>query len=174
MPRVARFGPEPRDPEERFMEKVVKEPGPDGCWLWQGFIFPRGYGAFRDGSSGSRRAHRWSYEHFVGPVPDGLLVLHRCDVRHCVNPDHLFVGTQKDNIADMLAKGRGPERVRQGATLNNVGVNNPAAKLTEDAIREIRRLYADGTQIIQLARRYGVSTPVIHSILKGKTWVHVT
>ena len=156
------------------MEKVVKEPGPDGCWLWQGFVFDSGYGSFRIDGERNSRAHRWSYEHFVGPIPDGLLVLHRCDVRRCVNPAHLFVGTQKENIADMLAKGRGPERVRQGATLNCVGVNNPAAKLTEDAVREIRRLRETGLSHMKLARRFGVSTPVIQSILKGKTWVHVT
>lgn len=172
MPKVARFGPEPRDPEERFMEKVLKEPGPDGCWLWQGFIFPRGYGSFRYRRNGSNRAHRFAYEHFVGPIPKGLFVLHRCDVRHCVNPDHLFLGTQKDNIADMLAKGRGPERVRQGFTLYQ-GADHPSAKLNDDAVREIRRLLSEGQTIAGLARKYGVSTPVIRSIMLNLTWKHV-
>ena len=78
----------------------------DGCWLWTGATASYGYGKMMlDGET--VRAHRAAYLLLVGPIPDGLYVLHRCDVRRCVNPAHLFLGTPSDNTKDMLAKGRG-------------------------------------------------------------------
>lgn len=88
----------------RFWAKVEKGPG---CWLWTGAKNSRGYGQTASGLKGkSKLAHRASYEHFYGPIPDGLYVLHRCDVPHCVNPQHLFVGTAADNMQDAVRKGR--------------------------------------------------------------------
>jgi len=87
---------------DRFMTKVNKT---DTCWLWVGNIHKRGYGQFK--LKGKKvGAHRVSYELFKGPIPKGLCVCHTCDVRHCVNPDHLWLGTQKENIRDMYSKGR--------------------------------------------------------------------
>ena len=92
---------------ERLWVRVDKR-GPDDCWLWIGRLRSDGYARLRVSSKGEERilAHRATWEEVNGPVPDGLCVLHRCDVRHCVNPAHLWLGTQTENIADMDAKGR--------------------------------------------------------------------
>jgi len=93
---------------ERFMDMVMPEPN-SGCWLWTGYVdCSWGYGQvpFRGDKYGGRTAHRVSYVLFVGAVPEGMLVLHKCDVRCCVNPDHLFVGTHRDNQQDKCRKGR--------------------------------------------------------------------
>lgn len=99
-------------PEERFMAKVEPEPM-SGCWLWTACCNERGYGMYYLPSSGSLEkigAHRAAWLLFRGPIPAGLHVLHSCDVRSCVNPDHLRTGTQQDNLSDMAAKQRGTTR----------------------------------------------------------------
>lgn len=93
---------------ERIEARVERIPIA-GCWIWTAQLNGAGYGVFgirQAGQSVPVRAHRLSYEAYLGPVPEGLFVLHRCDTRSCVNPAHLFVGTQRDNIQDMIAKGR--------------------------------------------------------------------
>lgn len=101
---------DPRPLAERFMDKVSPEPN-SGCWLWTGFYQEFGYGRMGvgyavEGTRGTAMAHRLSYEIFVGPIPDGICVLHRCDVPECVNPEHLWLGTHSDNVNDKVAKGR--------------------------------------------------------------------
>lgn len=97
---------------DRFTEKYRIDTA-TGCWLWTAAPYGHNrYGAFAIGRNAQgcakvAAAHRWSYQHHVGPIPDGLYVLHSCDTPLCVNPEHLSLGTQADNIADMLAKGRG-------------------------------------------------------------------
>lgn len=90
--------------EWRFWTKVL--PVDSGCWEWQGHRLPKGYGHFRGLTAKNVKAHRFAYELLVGPIPDGLRVLHRCDNPPCVNPVHLFLGTDKDNSDDKIAKGR--------------------------------------------------------------------
>lgn len=90
--------------EQRFEQKVDRVGNPDGCWLWTGTKVSIGYGWFWH--PGGTYAHRWSYQHYVGLIPDGLVIRHKCDNPPCVNPDHLLVGTQRDNIADAISRGR--------------------------------------------------------------------
>ncbi|ALC12519.1 HNH endonuclease signature motif containing protein [Sphingopyxis sp. 113P3] len=98
-----------RDDIARFQSRVSPEPN-SGCWLWLGAANEQGRGSFRYGMAGEQKrtglASRISYEMAIGPIPDGMQVLHRCDVPLCVNPDHLFLGTVTDNMRDMVAKGR--------------------------------------------------------------------
>ena len=91
-------------PEARFWARVRKT---DSCWLWTGARSDHGYGVLRPQAAPQVRVHRLSWAMHRGPIPEGLHVLHRCDVRSCVNPDHLFLGSQADNMADMWAKQRG-------------------------------------------------------------------
>lgn len=93
-----------RPPLDRFMDKVIPEPN-SGCWIWLGATNHAGYGTFYDGRK-FVRAHKFSYETFVGAVPDGFILRHRCDLPPCVNPDHLLTGTQLDNIHDAIERGR--------------------------------------------------------------------
>ena len=148
---------------EVFEAHFMPEPM-SGCWLWLGAInSPGGYGQFYcNGSKHGRRAHRVSYELYKGPIPDGLYVCHRCDVRVCVNPDHLFLGSHADNLADMARKGR-----RRGRM---VGESNHKAKLTAEQVVAIRR---DPRIQIEIARDYGMSQPQIGKIRQGLQWRHV-
>lgn len=98
-------GYSPRPIAERFWEKVDRAEG-DACWEWQAGRFSNGYGQFMRVKHQMALAHRMAYELTNGPIPEGLLVLHRCDNRPCVRPDHLWLGTHSENMRDMHAKGR--------------------------------------------------------------------
>ncbi len=100
-------GPKRRDPVARFIESVSPEPN-SGCWLWMGPTQVSGHAQFCSGGHQGKKvmAYRFAYENMVGPIPDGLFVCHRCDVPQCVNPDHMFLDTQKDNMQDAAQKGR--------------------------------------------------------------------
>lgn len=105
-----------------------------------------------------------SYEAFVGPIPEGLFVCHRCDNRACVNPAHLFLGTQTENIADAKAKGRlNPAR----------GERAGKAKLTEDKVRAMRKLREDGATFSSLAKQFGISLPSTIHVCRRQHWRHV-
>lgn len=140
--------------EERFWEKVDRR-GPDECWAWLGGISFDGYGKL-----GSRRAHRISWELHNSPIPDGLFVCHICDNRRCVNPAHLWLGTNQDNLADASAKGR---NIRQREPrLGLTGVRPPWS-----VIAEIRMRHAAGESGSSLARAYALSPATISRYVTG-------
>lgn len=134
-----------------------------GCWLWPRVSVGFGYGALS--YKGHRiRAHRASYGAFKGPIPDRLLVCHKCDVPACCNPDHLFLGTYQDNVDDMFAKGRNRAKKWTG---ERSGEGNTMAKLTWEKVREIR---SSGLKARELAGLYSVSVGTIGDILSGRKW----
>jgi hypothetical protein len=148
--------------EYRFWNNVDKST--DGCWLWQGWLDSKGYGAIRVNGS-AIKAHRLSYELHRGTIPDGLFVCHTCDVPRCVNPDHLFLGTAEDNVNDMMAKGR--HSALRGSQCWN-------AKLTEQDVLDIRRLYAQGNISTRaLGKKYGVTKTAILWVIQEKNWRHL-
>lgn len=108
---TGKTGPKPKPVIERFLAFVPHRPTPEACWIWTGAKSPSGYGQFGIGppaprSSRMRPAHRVSHELFIGPIPEGLFVMHMCDVPSCVNPNHLRAGTHSENMQDCIAKNR--------------------------------------------------------------------
>ena len=157
-------------PLERLMAMVELD-GRTGCWNWTGTKIRKGYGKFFVNGK-FRRAHRASYELHCGPIPDGMFVCHRCDNPACVNPDHLFLGTHAENMADMTAKGRNRLGSRGDANAPfKRGADNPAAKLTQEDALAIRS--AVGVTGVALAAKYGVSPRQIFRIRDGKKWAHL-
>ncbi len=149
-----------KSPEKRFWSRVRRT---KGCWIWLGPKHKRhgGYGKMNYKSK-TWSAHRLSWFLSFGEIPDGLHVLHKCDKRYCVNPDHLFLGTPADNIKDMIAKGR---KARQGLPKSN------SAKLTWSAVRNIRKDQQRGMTTKDLASKYKVSKTCILDVVNKKSWV---
>lgn len=152
------------DPIARFTHRVAKS---KRCWLWTGPKDADGYGLMtiktRIGDWRTIRAHRFSYEQFVGRIPKGLFVCHRCDRPDCVRPDHLFTGTAKENTADAVRKNR-----------MSHGAQHWCAKLSESDVRAVRELFDSGrATITQLARRHGMSVVCMRHVLIRETWKHV-
>lgn len=148
----------------RFLSFVIKGPG---CWSWSGGKYVAGYGKFSYMGK-DITAHRYSWIMYFGPIPDGMCVLHKCDNRECTNPDHLFLGSHQDNMADKDRKGRGNYPA---------GERVAASKLVAGDIREIRRLRtldSDHWTHERLGEMFGVSQSNISYILSGKTWSHVS
>lgn len=161
--------------ENRFWKKVSPEPN-TGCWLWAASVASFGYGVFWV-EGRQHLAHRLSWSLVNGPIPDGLCVLHRCDTPACVNPGHLFLGSADDNAKDRKRKGRNgpntgawtkqhPERVARG-------IRCPQAKLTDEAVREIRRRYFSGESQRPIARSFGIGQDVVSRIVNRRQWKHV-
>lgn len=169
--------------EARFMSKV-RQTDPQSCWPWSAGIHDKknkknGYGKFwLDGRM--HRAHRISYLIYVGKIPDGMLVCHKCDNPKCVNPNHLFLGTVADNNADKAAKGRAPRvtGVRHGINTKPErtarGSLHGCAKLTEANVSRIIGLLAAGVSAKTICAAYGVSVSAVSLIARGKTWRHVS
>jgi hypothetical protein len=163
MPRSRSSRGSTKLPSDAFFEKVEKT---KTCWLWRASFRRDGYGQFWIGGK-NNAAHRvsWFLEHEEWPK---LCVLHACDVKACVNPAHLFLGTKQDNTKDMDEKGR---RNTSGAPK---GEEHPNAKLTEDAVRAIRAEYATGeTTQLKLAKKYGMGKSMIGYITAGTFWKHI-
>jgi len=137
---------------EKFDKYVVKG---DQCWGWKGHKNGDGYGTIKDSTDYSgKKAHRVSYELHVGKIPKGMLVCHKCDNPGCVNPDHLFLGTQHDNMIDMAIKGR------------------HTGKLTPDEVAKIRTLSGTDTHK-NIASLFGLSQQTVSAIINRKTWKHL-
>lgn len=159
-----------------FWSKVDRTDA-DGCWPWRGGTNVNGYGIFYFRRGWSRKltfprmAHRISYAINVADVPAGLNVLHRCDNPPCCNPGHLYPGTQRDNVADMIERGR-----QDFSTLRRPGATHNKAKLTEDDVRAIRERYRprsrgdDPGSSKALALCYGVGQKTIRNVARRETW----
>jgi hypothetical protein len=147
--------------EQRFWRNVVRGE-PDECWAWK--VKGSKYGQFRHFGGRMEGAHRVSYRLSCGEIPDGMLVLHKCDNPGCVNPDHLRLGTPKENMADMDAKGR---RVARGAR----GEKSALAILNEHAVRFIRSSDLNNSE---LGRIFGLTPNAIRAVRTRKSWAHVT
>ena len=133
-----------------------------GCWIWTACIGTKGYGMLTVKNK-SRRAHRLSYEAFIGPILDGLHVCHRCDNPACVNPDHLFLGTNEDNLADRMMKDRSTK-----------GERHPFAKITNEQAMEIIRLIQSGLSDKNVSLLTSISKRIVRSIREGVTWNHLS
>ena len=148
------------DALQRFEQKVCPEPN-SGCWLWMGAVSSSGYGNLKFGASYAN-AHRVAYELYVGHIPDGMQICHKCDVKLCVNPDHLFVGTRQDNMNDMVQKRRWQRENHPKAEKNG------NAKLTISIANEIRD---DPREYRKIAKSYGIGTSTVCRIKRGVSWV---
>lgn len=162
-----------RPPEERFWEFVERR-DVDACWLWQGALDKDGYGVFGfDSIVKTVRAHRFSWKATNGD-PGKLLVLHECDVRPCVNPKHLFLGTNKDNSQDMSRKGRCRPGIQLHPELAARGEQHGMTSLTEKQVQDIKRRYRPRiVTLTNLAKEYDVAVGTVHNIVTGVTWGHV-
>lgn len=135
-----------------------------GCWLWIGKTDMLGYGSVRREHTSETKAHRLSHKISKGINP-GLYVLHKCDVRCCVNPDHLYQGDQKQNVKDMIDRGREGFRFKKGNGFAR-------RKLTKENVLEIKNTFVPGTKSWRtLAEKFNVSQSLIHSIIRGHVWI---
>lgn len=147
--------------KERFEEKVMPIPW-SGCWIWTGGFNKKdgtyGYGRIGEGGWHGKNllAHRVSYELHVGPIPSGMNVLHKCDTPACVNPAHLFTGTQVDNVIDCRSKGR---------LRRSHGIEHPHAKFSWEQVQAIR---LDKRTLMAISQDYGISIGQASNIKRGK------
>jgi hypothetical protein len=160
--------------EDRLWRQVKRG---DGCWLWTGALNDAGYGRIRLGKTRTR-AHRVAWIVTYGPIPDGLFVCHKCDQPLCCRPDHLWLGSHADNMADCYAKGRQatgmrsgnwthPERLPRGEAHKN-------STLTDADVRAIRARYIPRVvSMSMLGREFNVTAGTIHGIVHRKTWTHL-
>lgn len=148
------------DPYTRFIERIEIT---KNCWLWNGYKNNCGYGEFKVNNR-MTKAHRFSWSYYYGEIPSGLCVLHSCDNPGCVNPEHLFLGTPKDNAIDRQKKDRG-HRPRGEQCAN--------AKLKNEDVIKIRNRINNNETVMKIAKDYNVSWTTINSIKKQKTWSHI-
>jgi hypothetical protein len=146
--------------EQRLWNQIIKTDNTDDCWNWVGPVNSKKYGSLclatkRKGVRKSTRfyAHRLAWELTNGPISDGLFVCHKCDNPRCCNPNHLFLGTPKENVEDMILKGRYCKH-----------------RLRKQQIKDIRNEYANGASQQEIATKYNVPYKVIHRVIFRKTW----
>lgn len=150
------------DPEREFWDRVVRSKHPQACWIWSGYVTPAGYGRLKHHRK-CTAAHRFSYELANGPIPENMCVCHHCDNRRCVRPAHLFLGTNTDNHADMVRKGR-----------HTKGETNGTSKLSDEDVRCMRTIARLGVSCAELGRIFGVHKNAAALAIRGRNWAHVT
>ena len=138
--------------KKRLLSKIQMPVGKNSCWIWNGALANFGYGKINTDNNTWDRAHRVSWTIFRGKIPSGKCVLHSCDVPACFNPDHLFLGTRKDNYRDMVSKGR------------------KKMKLNDKQIPVIRN---DGRTLREIASEYDISISYVSLIKNHRLWAHI-
>jgi hypothetical protein len=146
----------------RLLKKIKKHKS--GCWNWIGSKYPTGYGRFSY-KKHKGYAHRMSYIVFKGKIKKNFCVCHACDNKACINPDHLWLGTQKDNIIDCINKGR--------RAIYKTGENHKNHKLINKQIIEIKYKLKNNMPIYKIAKHYFVHINTIYAIKNNKTWKHI-
>jgi hypothetical protein len=157
---------------DRVLDRVVRIPF-SGCWIFTGATNEFGYGIVGTGGRGAPndRAHRITYRHFCGDIPAGMFVCHTCDVPSCCNPDHLFLGTNQDNVNDMVKKKRNSPPPRNPHV---VGSTHPFSKFTDDEVAFVRVChFLYGASIYRLAREFGVADSTMQRVVNGERYKNV-
>lgn len=148
--------------EERIKEYIDKS---GKCWVWTKDKYNYGYGKISIGEGKQMRAHRFMYIKEFGDIPESMNVLHKCDNPSCVNPNHLYLGTQKDNVVDMMSKNRGGYKKFCGESHHN-------SKLTRKEVNEIKTLWNSGKLFQKdIANKFGISQQVVSKIVNNKAWL---
>lgn len=145
--------------EEKLWNGLDVSGGPDACWEWQGTRSPQGYGVITNNGR-TLRVHRLVYEKAVDPIPEGMLVCHKCDNPACANPAHLFLGTHKDNSDDMIDKGRMAWATRYDT------IKPRLQRIQSDEVDVIKDLHRDGVQIFEIAEKMGRPILSIYAALR--------
>lgn len=151
-----------RSAAERFDAFADKSGGPDACWPWTAHVSPNRYGIITLDDGTKTQPHRYAQERFNGPIPEGMVVRHRCDNKPCVNPAHLLIGTKADNSRDAYERGLVPR-----------GSDHHFARLTEADIPVIRAKLREGVSESRIAAMFGVSRGAINNIRRGNSWAHI-
>lgn len=148
--------------EDRLKNYIKKT---DGCWIWNGHKNEHGYGLITIGRGKQVRAHRFVYEKYKGLIPFNMKVLHSCDNPACVNPEHLSIGTQKDNVEDMMKKGRGGYK-------KFCGEYHPNRKLDMEKVSQMRNMWESGDYSqYEIAKKFEISQQVVSKVVNYKAWL---
>jgi HNH endonuclease len=153
--RAGEFNRQRENARETFDKSYVKDPI-TGCWNWTAGLLATGYGQIYNDEGKHERAHRFSFRTLKAAIPKNLLILHQCDNRRCVNPDHLHLGTHSENLVEAYQRGKSP----------------PRRKLTDEQVRQVRKMHGSMLQK-QLAVHFGVSESIISNIINRRIWRRV-
>lgn len=160
------YGPARKPAIDRFMAMTFIC---HGHWLWTGPVTERGYGIFRDYDQHLVRAHRWSYSYFKGPIPEGELVRHQCDITICTNPECLLTGTQAQNQQDMITRGRLGKRSEQARFNGRRNLRADHDPMTAEKVCAILNMHETGVfSQDQLAAMFRASQTIISRVVRGK------